>query len=73
MTTVNLGIQKSTFSKKNKIETQLIIEKNVYLIETLGSGRSYDHVGQYEIVVMNRTSGNAIFGLLFPMGLVQSR
>ena len=52
---------------------QLIYQKNVYLIESLGPARSYDHVGQYEIVVMNRTSGNAIFGLLFPMGLVQSR
>ena len=59
--------------EKIKIESQLIIQKNLYFIETLGPGRSYDHVGQYETVVMNSTRGNAVFGLLFPMGLVQSR
>ena len=61
--------------EKIKIESQLIIQKNLYFIETLGPGRSYDHVGQYETVVMNSTRGNAVlgeFGLLFPIGLVEN-
>ena len=46
---------------------QLIYQKNVYLIESLGPARSYGRLEEYITGGMNSTHGNAVFGLLFPM------